>query len=298
MSYVHMAPQHDINPSSQLQNLLPRHTTGPPLRRKISATSSSLRDPRPQTRTTTTHRDTLTRDNMAQAGDDYEEADMQDVGEHYGEGGQIGNGPYYDMSNLDPDLLGDDISPSSQAYAGDVSLQGLTPSKSKRKAVARTKNGKKQVVEVEEASEEEDEEEDEEDEDAEPESEEDDEDKYEEPEPVVSKRTRASLKRKVATPKTSKSTSKASSKGRSSTRKSKSASKKDEILPFHRTRRPPKVIIDARPIARSFEECDEADKKLIVMRDQDKKTWAEIRGVWEAITKQKTGKSTLPNRYE
>jgi hypothetical protein len=235
---------------------------------------------------------------MAQAGDEYVEADMQDVGAHYGEDGQNGHGPYYDLHNLDPSLLGDGISPS-QAYTGDVSAEGLTPSKTKRKSAARTKNGKKKrVVEVEEPESQEssEEAEDEEDEDAEPESEEEDEDEYE-PEPVVSKRTRASLKRKVATPKTPKSTSKSSTKTRSSTRKSKS-SKKDDVLPFNRTRRPPSKIIDARPIARSFEECDEADKKLIVMRDQHKKTWAEIRGVWEAITKQKTGKSTLPNRYE
>jgi hypothetical protein len=238
---------------------------------------------------------------MAQAGNDYAEADMQDIGEHYSEAGQIGHGPYYDMPNVDPSLLGINISPS-QAYAADMSSENLTPSKSKRKTAARTKNGKRRrIAEVEEPEPQESSEEDneaEEDEDTEPESEEEDEEEYEEPEPVVSKRTRASLKRKVATPKTPKSASKSSTKTRSSTRKSKSASKKDDILPFHRSRRPPSNITDARPIARSFEECDEADKKLIVMRDQGKKTWAEIRGVWEAITKQKTGKSTLPNRYE
>jgi hypothetical protein len=237
---------------------------------------------------------------MAQANDDYVEADMQDVDEHYDEAGQIGHGPYYDMPNVDPSLLGINISPS-QAYAADMSSENLTPSKSKRRSAARTKNGKKRkVAEMEEPEPQESSEEDneaEEDEDAEAESEEEEEEEYEEPEPVVSKRTRASLKRKVATPKTPKSASKSSTKTRSSTRKS--ASKKDkDILPFHRSRRPPSNITDARPIARSFEECDEADKKLIVMRDQGKKTWAEIRGVWEAITKQKTGKSTLPNRYE
>jgi hypothetical protein len=78
----------------------------------------------------------------------------------------------------------------------------------------------------------------------------------------------------------------------------KSAKVKDAV-PFTRMRRAPKNgIIDSRPIPRSYEECDEADKALIDMRDKGKKTWVEVRVAWEEFTGQKTGASTLPNRYK
>jgi hypothetical protein len=70
-------------------------------------------------------------------------------------------------------------------------------------------------------------------------------------------------------------------------------------MPFNRQRRAPKNgIMDSRPIPRSYDECDEADKALLDMRDEEKKTWKQIRAVWEELTRQKTGTSTLPNRYE
>lgn len=34
------------------------------------------------------------------------------------------------------------------------------------------------------------------------------------------------------------------------------------------------------------------------MRDKENRTWRDIRVWWEEMTGQKTGNSTLPNRYE
>ncbi|KAK5116552.1 hypothetical protein LTR85_009177 [Meristemomyces frigidus] len=59
---------------------------------------------------------------------------------------------------------------------------------------------------------------------------------------------------------------------------------------------PAKAVAGARAIARSYEECSESDKKLIDMRDAGR-SWVDIRGEWEKITGDKTGNSTLPNRY-
>lgn len=79
----------------------------------------------------------------------------------------------------------------------------------------------------------------------------------------------------------------------------KSGGRARDAVPSHRQRKPPKNgITGARAIARSYEECDEADKALIDMRDVDRKTWKEVRMAWEELTGQKTGVSTLPNRYE
>ncbi|KAI5368264.1 hypothetical protein Slin15195_G033970 [Septoria linicola] len=52
----------------------------------------------------------------------------------------------------------------------------------------------------------------------------------------------------------------------------------------------------ARPIPRTYEECDEADKMLIEWRDQ-KKEWAPIKVEWKRLTGEGTAQSTLPNRY-
>lgn len=67
----------------------------------------------------------------------HDNADMQDIGNHYGEVGQIGQGPYFNIPNLDPSLnnfLDHDMAnihlggtngiSSSQAYGGDVSSGG------------------------------------------------------------------------------------------------------------------------------------------------------------------------------
>ena len=251
---------------------------------------------------------------MEQAGAYHDNADMQDIGSHYGEVGQIGQGPYFNIPNLDPslnNLLDHDMAnvhiggtngiPSSQAFGGDASSEAVTPSNSK--SAARAKKGKKaQVTQAEgpsseEASEEddegeEDEEEDEEEEDFESEDEED----YDEP--VVRKKHRSVSKLKAPTSKGRNGTPTSSARSRRTVRRSTSAKVKDP-MPFNRQRRAPKQgIMDARPIPRSYDECDEADKALLDMRDRDKKTWKEIRVVWEELTGQKTGTSTLPNRYE
>lgn len=45
-----------------------------------------------------------------------------------------------------------------------------------------------------------------------------------------------------------------------------------------------------------YAEADHADRKLIEMRDAGS-SWADIRAEWEKLTGEKTGLSTLPNRY-
>lgn len=239
----------------------------------------------------------------------YAEADMLDADEQYGSDDQLEQAPYYSNRNrslLDPRLTtdprlasllddgmanidlqnGSDDPSAGQEYAGDVSSEDRTPVKPKTK---RSKSGKKkQTAEVEEpepvvSSEADD-----------PANEEDDRDDDFLPEPVVPKKT----KRKTVTPKKiPKGKGKAPVKPRKSARKS--ATKVQEELPFHRQRRAPKHgISESRPIPRSYEECDEADKTLIDMRDKENKIWKDIRVVWEEMTGQKTGNSTLPNRYE
>ena len=224
------------------------------------------------------------------------EADMQNVANHYGEVGQIGQGPYYNVPNLDPrlsNLLDDDM--ANIDLGGDANSEVVTPSNSK--STARAKKGKKAKIaedeDEDEESEDDDDEEDDEDEDED--EDEDDEDEFK-PEPVVPKKYRSATKSKTQTPKSSKSTPKSSARTRKAARKS---AKVKDALPFNRQRRAPKNgIIDARPIPRSYEECDEADKALIDMRDVEKKLWVEVRVAWEEFTGQKTGASTLPNRYK
>jgi len=252
---------------------------------------------------------------MEQEGSYHENADMQDIGTHYSEVGQIGQGPYFNIPNLDPslnNLLDHDMAnvhlggtngiSSSQAYGGDVSSEAVTPSNSK--SAARAKKGKKaQVAQAAEVTSEEDDEEEEEDEEDEEEEEEDEEDFESEDEedydePVIRKKHRSSIKLKTPTSKGHNGTPKSSAKSRKTARRSTGTKVKDP-MPFNRQRRAPKQgIMDARPIPRSYDECDEADKALLDMRDRDKKFWKEIRVVWEELTGQKTGTSTLPNRYE
>ncbi|RMY60678.1 hypothetical protein D0865_01393 [Hortaea werneckii] len=52
----------------------------------------------------------------------------------------------------------------------------------------------------------------------------------------------------------------------------------------------------AKAIPRSYDESGPADRQLLDMRDNGK-TWPEIRAAWETLTGEKTGASTLPNRY-
>ncbi|GAB7331902.1 hypothetical protein MBLNU13_g03832t1 [Cladosporium sp. NU13] len=115
-----------------------------------SRSSGSLdRALQPATKLLITYCDTLPSDAMDPAGayHDNSNADMQDIGNHYGEVGQIGQGPYFNIPNLDPSLnnlldhemanghLGGANGISlSQAYGDDVSSEALTPSDSKSAA--------------------------------------------------------------------------------------------------------------------------------------------------------------------
>jgi len=249
--------------------------------------------------------DNMSSEMMEPAGTYGAEDNMQDVSNHYGEAGHVGQGPYF-VQNLDPSLsnpldrdmaniaLGgtNGVSPS-QGYGGDVSSEVITPSNSK--ATSRVKKGKKtQAARDEdtdsEVASEEDEEEDEH------EYEEDD-DEFE-PEPAVLKKRRSALRFNTQTPKSRKGASHSSTRTRKVARKSTSSRAKD-ALPFNRQRRPPKNgIQDSRVIPRSYDECEEADKALIDMRDKEHKTWKEVRAAMQELTGQKTGNSTLPNRYE
>lgn len=247
---------------------------------------------------------------MAQASDYDADADatMQDMGGHYGEDGQAGRGPYYDNPNIDPslddllddnmatdDLAGGGLSPIYRALERKESFKPFTKSKAERAKEAKNKH----VVEPEDPASEEDEdeaededEEDENDDDSEPENEHDHDFT---PEPKVTKKTRL-VKRKIATTKSSKGAPKANPTLAMSGRKPKTTKVK-EAVPFNRQRRAPKNITDPRPIPRSYQECDEADKMLIDMREEGK-YWKDIRVAWEELTNSKTGASTLPNRYE
>ncbi|EME85677.1 uncharacterized protein MYCFIDRAFT_122067, partial [Pseudocercospora fijiensis CIRAD86] len=57
-----------------------------------------------------------------------------------------------------------------------------------------------------------------------------------------------------------------------------------------------KKIAQTRPIPRSYDECDEADKMLLELRD-DGGDWKDIRPKWTELTGEGTAPSTLPNRY-
>lgn len=59
---------------------------------------------------------------------------------------------------------------------------------------------------------------------------------------------------------------------------------------------PQKKAIEGRMIPRTLDECEDIDKNLINMRDSGK-GWPEIRKMWQDATGERTGKSTLPNRY-
>jgi hypothetical protein len=298
-----------------------RHNTFLPLRPGESLFNPQIyTEPTAQTLITTY--DTSPIEAMDPAGTYHDNADMQDVRNHYDEIGQLGQGPYFDILNLDPSLsnvldhdmanihLGgtNGISPT-QAYGGEVSSEVVTPPKSNSAACAK-KGNKAQVAQAEgpgsevtseEDDDDEEEEEEEEEEDEEEDEEEEEEDDFESAdeedyeEPVIRKHCSAT---KIRTPisKSSKATPKSSARARKTPRR---GAKVKEAMPFNRQRRAPKNgIMDSRPIPRSYDECDEADKALLDMRDEEKKTWKQIRAVWEELTGQKTGTSTLPNRYE
>ena len=56
------------------------------------------------------------------------------------------------------------------------------------------------------------------------------------------------------------------------------------------------TVIKGRGIPTSIAEASEADRAMLRMREEGK-TWIEINAMWEAMTGEKPGKSTLPNRY-
>ncbi|KAI6866552.1 hypothetical protein KC343_g8605 [Hortaea werneckii] len=61
-------------------------------------------------------------------------------------------------------------------------------------------------------------------------------------------------------------------------------------------KKPTKPSTPGKAIPRSYDECGPADRQLLDMRDSGS-SWPEIRTAWEALTGEKTGASTLPNRY-
>lgn len=237
----------------------------------------------------------------------YADANMSDASDNYGVGDTLGEAPYYgipqvdpnlgqllddDMADIDPQADSNDVSPT-QAYAGDASSAAQTPpTKPKRTPSKCNKKGKqKQSVAFEDPgsqvpSEDEDD----------AEEPEDESDEFT-PEPATVKKSakKTQIKRRAAAPKAPRKAARKSA-GTSARR---SAAKPQDEIPFNRQRRAPKNgIMDARPIARCYDECDEADKALLDLRERELKTWKEIRVVWEEMTGHKTGNSTLPNRYE
>ncbi|RMY63084.1 hypothetical protein D0863_10746 [Hortaea werneckii] len=75
----------------------------------------------------------------------------------------------------------------------------------------------------------------------------------------------------------------------------KSGTPKKLTLP-PKKKKPTKPSTPGKAIPRSYDECGPADRQLLDMRDSGS-SWPEIRAAWEALTGEKTGASTLPNRY-
>ncbi|KAI7263105.1 hypothetical protein KC345_g9234 [Hortaea werneckii] len=61
-------------------------------------------------------------------------------------------------------------------------------------------------------------------------------------------------------------------------------------------KKPTKPTTPGKAIPRSYDECGPPDRQLLDMRDNGS-SWPEIRTAWEKLTGEKTGASTLPNRY-
>lgn len=66
--------------------------------------------------------------------------------------------------------------------------------------------------------------------------------------------------------------------------------------PKKRKRQAGKKQLNSRVIPRSLDECDDADKELITMREAGNE-WKTIRTRWAEMTGEQTATSTLPNRY-
>ncbi|KAI7339482.1 hypothetical protein KC315_g1216 [Hortaea werneckii] len=65
---------------------------------------------------------------------------------------------------------------------------------------------------------------------------------------------------------------------------------------FKKKKTPTKPTTPGKAIPRLYDECGPADRQLLDMRDSGS-SWPEIRAAWETLTGEKTGASTLPNRY-
>jgi hypothetical protein len=216
-------------------------------------------------------------DDLQAIGGHYAEKD-QDVGDDYGENIQVGQAPYYSTLDNDTSL--------SNLLNDYMSSEDHTPSKSKHTPAGRSKYAEtKRITALDTPTSGEDDE-------MGPEPDNDNDEDFE-PEPITPKKVKRKLCTPIKTPRTPRNAGKGSA--RSSACKSTPKAKAD--LPFNRQRRPPTAILESRAIPRSYEECDEADKALIDMREQGK-IWKEVRVAWEALTGLKTGVSTLPNRYE
>ena len=74
---------------------------------------------------------------------------------------------------------------------------------------------------------------------------------------------------------------------------------KDES-PTKRKRASPKkpiAKVTQRPLPTSYENASPEDKMLLRMKDEENKSWADIRKAWEDLTGDKVGNSTLSGRY-
>ena len=228
---------------------------------------------------------------MEQEDDGYVEAEMVEAGFQYEEATQVGQGPYY-TSPGDPNLanlLDDHMASVNLQSAVGTPVAGASKGK-KKHGVAFADSGSEAASEDENSSEPENER----DEDFEPEEE-------EEHFFTPTSKPLGSATRRVLKSSSSKTPKNTPSKSSSALRRTprKSAGKGKNAVPVHRKRRAPKNgISESRIIPRSYEECDNADKALLDMRDVERKTWKEIRNAWEGVTGHKTGASTLPNRYE
>jgi hypothetical protein len=55
--------------------------------------------------------------------------------------------------------------------------------------------------------------------------------------------------------------------------------------------------IEMRPMPTSLETASPEDRMILRMKDEEGKSWAEIREAWNAMTGDKVGGSTLSGRY-
>lgn len=73
----------------------------------------------------------------------------------------------------------------------------------------------------------------------------------------------------------------------------------DEESPTKKKKATPKSgkKTDAYPLSTSADNISEVDKMILTMKDDEGKSWVEIKAKWEEMTGMKPGNSTLGNRY-